>query len=1067
MILCSGPERKPVNRLYSIEKTDILNLSCNVSAGIHAAGDGIIQQNYVWMTGETTMAEFCYDIVKNPEIFRENRMDAHSDHEYYSSLEALLEGVTDFKYLLNGSWKFAYARNYQLAAKDFWRMDFDCRSWDEIRVPAHIQMEGYGAPQYVNTQYPWDGHEAVVPGEIPSIFNPVGSYVRYFRVPMNMKEGPVYISFQGVESGMALWLNGHYIGYSEDSFTPSEFDLTEYIDRERENKLAVMVFRFTAGSWCEDQDFFRFSGIFRDVYLYTVPAVHIRDLRVETFLDDLYRDGVLHLEMKLTAQGTVKAELLDGASVITSEVTSAVRDAEEYRISMGLRVTEPEKWSAEHPRLYEICLTVFDTAGTAREIVTEQVGFRRFELKDGVMCLNGRRIVFHGVNRHEFSSESGRCIRDEDILKDIITMKQNNINAIRTSHYPNRTLLYRLCDRYGLYVIDETNLETHGVWDSIQKGLNPREFAIPGDRPEYLELILDRAKSMFERDKNHPCVLIWSCGNESYGGENLFKMHEAFHAWDSTRLVHYEGITWDPRYPDTSDMKSTMYTPADEIRAYLKEHREKPYILCEYSHAMGNSCGALFKYTDLAKEEPLFQGGFIWDFIDQSITKKDQFGKEFQAYGGDFDDRPNDGSFSGNGIVYGPDRKPSPKMQEVKADYQYFDFSFEEGALVIINRNLFTDADVYDCLITVEKEGRRIYRWKITAEAEPLSQARIPIPMGFIDGQGEYAVTVSLILREDTLWAPAGHEVAWGQIVYGRAEKPFCEDRPMRITRGWYNTGAAGDDFEVLFSDLSGGLTSYRYAGRELLKRIPKPNFWRPLTENDTANLLVFRAGQWKNAGMYATHKTSGGRNCTHMEVKEEDGRLIVSYTYHLPTKPAKDCELTYMVHGDGTVDVRLFMEASADVGELPEFSVLFTLDACYDRMEWYGLGPEETYADRNHAKLGVYSCRVSDNMARYLVPSECGNKTGVRWARITDAAGRGIEISGRDLSLSVLPYSPHEIDCAMHTNELPPVLYTWLRVGLRQMGVGGDDTWGAKTHPEFCIDNTKPLELSFSFRAV
>lgn len=1014
------------------------------------------------------MADFNYDIVKNPEIFRQNRMDAHSDHEFYSCEAAAGEGVSDLKYLLKDSWKFAYAKNYDMAAKDFWKMDFDCRSWDEIRVPAHIQMEGYGAPQYVNTQYPWDGHEMVLPGDIPSIFNPVGSYVRYFRVPANMKEGPVYISFQGVESGMALWLNGHYIGYSEDSFTPSEFDLTDYIDREGENKLAVMVFRFTAGSWCEDQDFFRFSGIFRDVYLYTVPAVHVRDLRVETFLDDMYRDGVLHLDMRLTARGTVKAELVDGATVVTSEVTSSVRDGEGYRISMGLRVTEPEKWSAENPKLYEIRLTVLDADGTAREIVTEQVGFRRFEIKDGLMCLNGKRIEFHGVNRHEFSSESGRCIRDEDILKDIITMKRNNINAIRTCHYPNRTLLYRLCDRYGLYVIDETNLETHGVWDSILKGKNPREFAVPGDRPEYLELILDRAKSMFERDKNHPCILIWSCGNESFGGENLFKMHEAFHTWDSTRLVHYEGITWDMRYPDTTDIKSNMYTPADEVRAYLKEHREKPYILCEYSHAMGNSCGALFKYTDLMKEDPLFQGAFIWDFIDQSITKRDRWGTEFQAYGGDFGDRPNDGSFSGNGIVYGKDRRPSPKMQEVKADYQYFDITFENRDLVITNRSLFTDADQYDCVITVEKEGRLLRAWKGTVEAAPLTQARMALPVELPGEAGEYVVTASLLLREDTLWAKAGHEVAWGQMVTGEPSKRKIEERPMRITHGWCNTGAAGDDFEVLFSDtLAGGLTSYKYAGRELLKRIPRPNFWRPMTENDNANLLPFRAGQWKLASMYVTHKTMDGRGAANYQVEDKDGVLVVTYTLHLPTRPAKDCELTYTVHGDGTVDVRLFMEESADVGELPEFSVLFTLDADYDRMEWYGLGPEETYADRNHAKLGVYQCKVSDNMAQYLVPSECGNKTGVRRAKITDAAGRGIELWGDDLSLSVLPHSPHEIDCAAHTNELPPVLYTYVRVGLAQMGVGGDDTWGAKTHPEFCIDNTKPLELTFSFRAV
>ena len=555
-----------------------------------------------------SMSEFCFDIVGDPEIFMENRLPAHSDHRYYRPEESAglrslpafsrsrvlpeLTDLTGFRHLLNGSWFFSYAKNYTCADHHFMENEVDCRTWETIRVPGHMQMQGYGKPQYVNTQYPWDGTDEILPGEIPQRFNPVGCYVRYFTLPEAMKDGPVYISFGGVESGFALWLNGKYIGYSEDSFTPSEFDLTGAVDREGENKLAVMVFRFTAGSWCEDQDFFRFSGIFRDVYLYTVPEVHIWDLRVETVLDDEYKDARLKVTVKAAGKGTASLELLDPAGRSAGKAQLTLY-GEDVPAAACIPVSSPLKWSAEQPNLYTLLITVTDANGIPQETIREMTGFRRFELIGPVMCLNGKRIVFHGVNRHEFSSQGGRCIRDEDILKDLLTMKQNNINAVRTSHYPNRPLLYRLCDLLGLYVIDETNLETHGIWDSIWRKKVTIDFAVPGNRPEYLQLILDRARSMFERDKNHACILIWSCGNESYGGKDLKIMHDHFRMWDRTRLIHYEGVMADPRYPETTDITSSMYTPAAQVEDYLKIHRDKPYILCEYVHAMGNSCGAM------------------------------------------------------------------------------------------------------------------------------------------------------------------------------------------------------------------------------------------------------------------------------------------------------------------------------------------------------------------------------------------------------------------------------------------------------------------------------------------
>lgn len=568
-------------------------------------------------------------------------------------------------------------------------------------MPAHIQMEGYDVPAYLNVQYPWDGREQIWAGEIPTRFNPTASYVKYFALPESMKGSPVYISFQGVESGMALWLNGQYVGYSEDSFTPTEFELTPYI-RDGENKLAVQVFKWTSSSWAEDQDFFRFSGIYRDVYLFTRPEVHIWDLKTQTLLDDTYQAGELVLDAAGCGNGKVEVELkklpaLDADIALngmeTKEETPlflsssfAYKDGEGH---LRLPVSGFDLWSAEEPNLYEMVLRVFDENEQLTEVISEQVGFRRFEMKDHIMCLNGKRIVFKGVNRHEFSSRAGRVPQEDEILLDILTMKRHNINAIRTCHYPNDSRIYRLCDRYGLYLIDENNLESHGSWDPHVQGKDEdMSLIVPCDKKEWEGMMLDRVNSVYQRDKNHPSILIWSCGNESFGGLVLKEMADKFRELDNTRLIHYEGVFHDRRYNETSDMESQMYTPAADIQKFLTEHRDKPFICCEYTHAMGNSCGGMHKYTDLTDTEPLYQGGFIWDYVDQSIYKKDRYGKEFQAYGGDFGERPTDYNFSGNGIVYGGDRAPSPKMQEVKYNYQNISAEVSDEKVLIKNKNL-------------------------------------------------------------------------------------------------------------------------------------------------------------------------------------------------------------------------------------------------------------------------------------------------------------------------------------------------------------------------------------------
>lgn len=1020
--------------------------------------------------------KFDYGKIKDPAFFAQNRVKAHSDHHYYKNHRELAEKNESFRQNLNGLWKFQYARNLAEAPAGFEAEDFDCKGWEDIRVPAHIQMEGYDKPQYVNVQYPWDGHEAIEPGEIPTQFNPVASYVKYFTVPENMQGKRLFVSFQGVESGFALWCNGSYVGYSEDTFTPSEFELTSYL-KEGENKLAVQVFKWTSGSWCEDQDFFRFSGIFRDVYLYSIPDTHVSDIRIKTILNDTYDRG--NLEIVLEAIGNGKVELIltrQGEEAARTEVE--IKDGQSTVVE--LTIEQPALWSAEQPNLYNLMIQVTDNQEQLQELIPQRVGFRRFAIEDGIMKLNGKRIVFKGVDRHEFSSRRGRVPNHDELLRDIVTMKRNNINAIRTSHYPNDSALYALCDEYGLYLIDECNMETHGMCDMVGRGVWPIEKALPGDRQEWKDLLLDRVNSMYQRDKNHPSIIIWSCGNESFGGSVIYEMSKLFHALDDTRLVHYEGVCNDRRYNDTSDMESRMYPSAAYVKDFLQKDRSKPYLLCEYTHAMGNSCGGMHKYTDLTDEEPLFQGGFIWDYIDQSIYHKDRYGKEVLGYGGDFDDRPCDYNFSGNGIAYGGERMPSPKMQEVKFNYQNISIQIQDDQFTVINKNLFTNTDVYDCKISLTLDGRQIADTKVDIGVEPLSQQTYQLPRWryltpwskeepwMATDAGEYVVTVSFVLKEDTLWAQRGHEVAFGQGIYEiEAPQQRKPQSYMKVTDGTYNLGIQGEHFEVLFDKGGKGLVSYVYGGREMIKAIPKPNFWRAPTDNDNGNQMPFRYGQWKLASMYQLNGIPGAKEPNPVIVQEAD-KVTVTYTYYLPTTPESSCEVVYTVTGDGTVHTALSYEPPKGIHDMPEFGMLFKFDADYENLTWYGYGPSETYCDRERGgKLGIYHNKVADNIAQYLVPQECGNHTHVRRASVTDNLGRGMEFSGKELSFSALPYTPHELENAMHSYELPPVYYTVVRVALQQMGVAGDDSWGSRTHEEYLIDVTRPLKLEFDFKGI
>ncbi|RGI68982.1 DUF4981 domain-containing protein [Agathobacter rectalis] len=1027
------------------------------------------------------MSNFDSNIIKNPEIFEQNRLAAHSDHVCYKNELEKIKGKSSLRYDMNGLWKFAYAKNQSLAPCGFEAADYDCKSWDEIRVPAHIQMEGYDVPIYTNTTYPWEADESIKPGEVPEIFNPVASYVKYFTIPENMKNKRVCISFQGVESGFALWLNGHYVGYSEDTFDPSDFELTDYIV-EGENKLAVRVWKWTSSSWCEDQDFYRFSGIFRDVFLYAVPCAHVKDLSVVPTLNDTFDEGTLSVSINADGDGIASVKLYELGDLSVEKYDRAKLLLEEFDIELrnkeicegSCNVKNPLLWSAEKPNLYEVKIIVKDTHGNETEFISQLAGFRRFEMVDGLMKLNGKRIVFKGVNRHEFSSITGRVPNRDEVIKDIVTMKKNNINAIRTSHYPDDSMLYELCDIYGIYMIAENNLESHGTWEAYNKGYVDLDFVVPKDKPQWREMMLDRVNSCYQRDKNHPAILIWSCGNEAFGGKTIYEMSQLFRQLDKHRLVHYEGVFNDRSYNDTSDMESQMYTSAAGIEKFLAEHPEKPFICCEYTHAMGNSCGAMHKYTELSDREPRYQGGFIWDYIDQSIYKKDRYGKWFLTYGGDFGDRPTDGDFSGNGICYGGEREASPKMQEVKFNYQNISVDFDSDYIfTVTNKNLFVNTSVFDAFAILLADGEEVYRTKLQVSVPPMERASYEVPVtlknSMIDVEKEYCIVVSFVLKENTIWEKAGYEIAFGQHMIKKPVSEYSCDKSVELVVGNGNILVRGENFKALFSRMNLGMVSYVYGGVEMLPNtIPLPNFWRTPTNNDSGNMMPQRYAQWKIASMYVTTRENQRFADTSPRVEKNDNNIAITYTYFMPTTPQSSCEVTYRVFGDGTIETTLSYDPVKELGDMPEFGMMFKLDADYDTVKWYGLGPQETYADRQHGgKYGVYENKVADNIAEYLVPQESGNKCSVRYAKVMDKKGRGMLFFGDELSFSALPYTPHELENAAHHFELPPVHYTVVRVAKKQMGVGGDDSWGSHTHPEYLLDVSEKMEFTFCFRGI
>ena len=869
----------------------------------------------------------------------------------------------------------------------------------------------------------------------------MGSYVKFFDVDKELLGKETFISFQGVETAIYVWLNGEFVGYSEDSFTPSEFNITPYL-KEKNNKLAVEVYRYSTASWLEDQDFWRFSGIFRDVYLYAVPEIHVRDMKVIADYDYENGNGILATELDIIGDSDYEIKL-----TLTDKNGIKVYEGNTANVSASIPDIMP--WSAEQPNLYTITAEIISDSEII-ETAETKIGFRTFELKDGIMCLNGKRIVFKGINRHEWNAEGGRVVTEDDMLWDIRFMKQNNINAVRTCHYPNNSLWYQLCDEYGIYLIAETNLESHGTWQKM--GACEPSINVPASLPEWKEACLDRARSMYERDKNHASVLIWSCGNESYCGDDIAAMADYFHEVDKTRLVHYEGVVWNRKYDHITDMESRMYAKPDEVEEYLKQNTGKPYISCEYMHAMGNSLGGMKLYTDLEDEYEAYQGGFIWDYIDQSLYKDGVL-----VYGGDFDDRASDYGFCTNGIVYA-DRTYSPKVSEAKRLYSNIRMSLENGVLTVENRNLFTDTSGYIFKVTLEKEGGILSAEELRLNISAGEAGSVKLGLNIPENGGEYVLTAYAVLAEDTIWAEKGHEISFAQQIVKTPEltAPMTAHK-AEIVYGDFCIGVNGEGFSMQFDKREGGVSSLVYNGVEYITRAPKVSFFRAHTDNDTGAGYPCENAQWQIAGKCA--KLLG------FETKGNADSLEVTFKFLAPTVPSFEYKVTYIAYFDGRLGVKAEYDGVKGLSDMPVFAMDFKMKKQYDKFTFYGMGPDENYIDRNNgARLGVYTLTALENFTKYLNPQECGNRTGVRYVNVYEENGAGLNFTATEnpFEMSVLPYNAYELDNAMHRDELPDPTYTWVRIAAKQMGVGGDDSWGAPVHKEFKINSEEAMSLEF-----
>ncbi|WP_281613791.1 glycoside hydrolase family 2 TIM barrel-domain containing protein [Flammeovirga sp. SubArs3] len=1008
---------------------------------------------------------------ENPKMIAQNKEEARATFTLYNSeTEALTNNKenSDNTLSLNGTWKFNWVIKPADRPKDFFKKDYNTSSWNDIEVPSNWELQGFGTPIYTNVEYPFT---PVDPPNIPHDDNPVGSYKRTFNLPVNFEGKQVFVHFAGVRSAMYLWVNGEKVGYSQGSKTPAEFDITSFV-KEGENQIAVEVYRWSDGSYLEDQDMWRLSGIDREVYLYATPTSYVKDFEVTSILDKSYKHGMFSLEVdienttKESVTNTIKAVLYDKnlRKVLTKKSKILLPAISSKTTKLSGKLTNVNRWSAEDPYLYTLVLTQKDSKGKVVSSTSSKVGFRTVEIKNAQLHVNGMPVLVKGVNLHEHHPTRGHANTEEMMLKDIETMKRNNINAVRLSHYPNDTRWYELADEYGLYLVDEANIESHGLGAEHQGTFDTLRHT--AYNPDWYDAHFDRVKSMVERDKNHPSVIIWSMGNECGNGETFFKIYDWLKERDKTRPVQFEQAgelrNTDivcPMYPWVADMKK--YAEATD--------KTRPFIMCEYSHAMGNSNGNFKDLWDIVRSKPHMQGGFIWDWVDQGIQTHDENGNMYWAYGGDFNSYmyPNQENFCLNGLV-DPDRKPHPGLYEVKYVHQNVQFKAKDlanGIITVTNEFDFTNLSNYHMRYEILKNGKVIKSASHPLNIEPHQSKDIFVQLPEIPQENgvEYFLNFNVITKEATRMIPKGHSIAHEQFMLGEgkffAKKEEKTTLPKVQKEGdWI--GVNGKDFQVWISKW-GEIAEWTFKGQKIINEAPKPSFWRAPVDNDFGNHMQKESNVWRMA-----HRNKSVKS---IDVKEEGNSVLVDVVYHLKNVDA-DYHLTYAINGEGAISVSVAMdiEGRKDLPELPRFGMNMILSNEYDQFTYYGRGPVENYQDRNNATLvGIYESTVAEQYHAYLRPQENGNKTDVRWLTLLNDKGFGLRVIGQQpLSVTALhnrisDFDPGEEKKQRHINDIYQRNLVSLNIDLKQRGVGGDNSWGYLPHDEYRL---MPAKYSYGF---
>jgi len=1017
---------------------------------------------------------------ENPKVIGINKLSPHNTSIPFKDLESCFNSrkFSPFYTPLNGKWKFNWVKKPSDRPINFYEKNYNDKSWDEIDVPSNWQMEGYGIPIYTNVKYPYSINTENIPS-IDHEYNPVGSYRRRFDIPSNWQEREIFIHFDGVKSAFYLWINGKKVGYSQGSMTPAEFNITKYV-KSNNNLIAVEVYRWSDGSYLEDQDMWRFSGIFRDVYIYATPKVHIRDFFLSSDLDTDYENAALSIKVKIKNYGDneiignkIKFLLVKHKSNISKPIKTLINDFNinkysEITFDLTTEIKNPELWSGETPNLYFAILELYDSNNNLKEVVSNRFGFRSVKLNSkGQLLINGKSIILKGVNRHEHDPDNGRTVSFERMEEDIKLIKKNNINAIRTSHYPNHPDFYDLCDEYGIYVLDECNLETHGLREKI-----------PNSDTLWEHACCDRIIRMVERDKNHPSIIIWSLGNEAGFGDVFKKMKEDALKIDNSRPIHYEG----DYYNEITDIISYMYYPPRTLKTNAKRNLRKgegrPILLCEYAHAMGNSLGNFQEYMNFFEKYNNLIGGFIWDFVDQGLRKVSEDGKEYWAYGGDFGDEPNDQNFCINGIVL-PDRKPNPSLFEVKKIYQgitVVPINLDKKKFEIINKYQFIPLDFIHMKWQLIENGQKIQEESIiTKKIGPGERKELIIDFNDFEMKpnAEYFLKFISILSKSQSWAKQGYIIAWDQFKLPFSEKDkinkedFADQSRIELQDTNTHLILMGDNFKIKLGKNSGFIEELIYKQKTIIKKLLKPNFWRVPIDNDIGfadeDVEDFDAPKdidysWKNI--------VDEMKLIEFQIENFSLHYKKILTKFSTPNSDKPLEIDYIVYPNGKIIItnKFFPNK-----EMIRFGMQTEISGEYEKVTWYGRGPHETMEDRKSgASIGIYSKSVKNMVHNYVRPQENGNRTDIRWCKLINKDNEGILISdvgGTYLNISTWPYTMEDLENATHINELSNRKNITLNIDYKQKGVGGDLPGLPSVHRDYQLKQNKKYEYSFSIQ--